>query len=54
MKKLKMAIEELEVTSFDTETPDAERGTVAGHDVSGLTCPYCRTILTRDCCTPRV
>ena len=52
MKKLTLAIEELEVTSFETDTKDGERGTVAAHGASGLTCPYCRTVLTYDCCTP--
>jgi len=31
MRKLKLEIEELEVTSFETQAADGERGTVAGH-----------------------
>ena len=54
MKKLKMALDELEVTSFDTEPKDEQAGTVAAHDFSGLTCPACPTVPTRygTCCTP--
>lgn len=57
MKKLALAIEELTVDSFQTEEAGTERGTVAGHVASGLTCACatwirCPTILTRDCCTP--
>ncbi|HET7234286.1 MAG TPA: pinensin family lanthipeptide [Longimicrobium sp.] len=51
MKKLAMTIEDLVVTSFETEAEGEERGTVAAH-LSGFTCPYCKTVLTRDCCTP--
>lgn len=52
MKKLKMAVEELKVTSFETETRDGERGTVAAHAFSGFSCP-CPTLPTRNtCCTP--
>jgi hypothetical protein len=54
MRKIKLNVDELEVASFDTEEQDTERGTIAGHDISGFTCPYCKTILTRDCCTPRM
>ena len=54
MRKIKLDIDEIKVASFETETPEAERGTVAGHDISGYTCPYCKTVLTRDCCTPRM
>jgi hypothetical protein len=52
MKKLK--IEELEITSFETVTKDDEGGTVAAYGLSGLTCPRCPTVPTRDgtCCTP--
>jgi hypothetical protein len=54
MKKLKMAIEELEVTSFELEAKDDQAGTVAAHDLSGYTCPACPTVPTRygTCCTP--
>lgn len=52
MNKLMLTLDELRVTSFETETNDGERGTVAAHGLSGLTCPHCVTILTRDCCTP--
>ena len=53
MKKLAMTLEELEVTSFETETKDDEGGTVAAHGFSGFSCPRCDpTIITRDCCTP--
>jgi hypothetical protein len=50
MNKLK--IEELEITSFVTR--DEESGTVAAYGLSGLTCPRCPTVPTRDgtCCTP--
>ena len=52
MKKLKMVLEELEVTSFETEVKDDQAGTVAAH--SGFTCPACPTVPTRygTCCTP--
>ena len=52
MKKLKMVLEELEVTSFETEVKDEETGTV--HGFSGFTCPACPTVPTRygTCCTP--
>ena len=52
----KLKLEALEVTSFETEAPDAERGTVAAHELSGLTCPVCHSIPTRvdTCCTPVV
>jgi hypothetical protein len=54
MEKLKLTVEELQVTSFDTETKDGEGGTVAAHGLSGLSCPRCPTVPTRDgtCCTP--
>jgi hypothetical protein len=55
MKKLKMAIEELEVTSFELEAKDDQTGTVAAHGLfSGYTCPACPTVPTRygTCCTP--
>ena len=57
MKKLALAVEELKVDSFQTEEHSAGHGTVAGHALSGFTCPCetwlrCPTILTRDCCTP--
>ena len=54
MKKLAMTVEELEVTSFETEAKEDEGGTVAAHDFSGYTCPRCPTVPTRDgtCCTP--
>jgi hypothetical protein len=57
VKKLTLAVEELQVDSFQTEEPGAERGTVAGQGASGLTCGCvtwlrCPTILTKDCCTP--
>jgi len=59
MKKLTLMVEELEVTSFETQAGADERGTVAAHVASGLTCIDCRTRLcdtvpTRDgtCCTP--
>jgi hypothetical protein len=54
MKKLTLAVEELEVASFETETADGERGTVAAHGLSGPSCP-CQTWLTRNtCCTPLI
>lgn len=54
MKKLKMAIEELEVVSFETVTENDGRGTVEARDFSGFTCPACPTVPTRygTCCTP--
>ena len=54
MKKLRMTIEELRVTSFETEVKKDQGGTVAGHGFSGLTCPECPTVPTRygTCCTP--
>lgn len=54
MQKIRLKVDELEVASFETDTSNAERGTVAGHGASGFTCPYCRTVLTHDCCTPRM
>ncbi|HEU4455782.1 MAG TPA: hypothetical protein VFR81_22145 [Longimicrobium sp.] len=60
MKKLTLAIEELEVTSFVTEKEVDGRGTVAAHGASGLSCPcqtlLCDTVPTRHgtCCTPVV
>jgi len=53
MKKLKMMLEELKVTSFETEAKDDQAGTVAAH-FSGFTCPACPTVPTRygTCCTP--
>jgi hypothetical protein len=61
MKKLTLAVEELEVTSFETETGADGRGTVAAHGASGFTCIDCRTVFcdtipTRHgtCCTPIV
>lgn len=54
MKKLTLAIEELEVASFETETHGGDRGTVAAHGLSGYSCP-CPTLPTRyTCCTPIV
>ena len=52
MKKLKMTIEELKVTSFETEAKDDQGGTA--RDFSGFTCPACPTVPTRygTCCTP--
>jgi hypothetical protein len=54
MQKLKMTIEELEVTSFQTETKEDQAGTVAAHGFSGYTCPACPTVPTRygTCGTP--
>jgi hypothetical protein len=59
MKKLTLMVEDLEVTSFETESPRGDRGTVAGHALSGFTCVDCRTVFcdtipTRHgtCCTP--
>lgn len=54
MQKLKMTVEELEVTSFETEAKDEQPGTVAAHGFSGFTCPACPTVPTRygTCCTP--
>jgi hypothetical protein len=54
MKKVKLMIEELEVSSFETETKDDGRGTIAAHGLSGFTCPACPTVPTRygTCCTP--
>ncbi len=61
MKKLTLAVEELRITSFETEASGAGRGTVAAHGASGFTCIDCQTlrcgtIPTRDgtCCTPLV
>lgn len=54
MNKLKMTVENLEITSFETEPKDAGQGTVAAHGLSGFTCPACPTVPTRygTCCTP--
>jgi hypothetical protein len=60
MKKMKLAVEELRVDSFETNESGTPRGTVAAHGVSGFTCVDCRTVFfcdtvpTRDgtCCTP--
>jgi hypothetical protein len=54
MKKLKMEIEDLRITSFETEAKDEQAGTVEAHDFSGFTCPACPTVPTRygTCCTP--
>lgn len=54
MDKLKLTVDELRVTSFDTEANGGGRGTVAAQGLSGLTCPRCPTVPTRDgtCCTP--
>jgi len=54
MKKLTLAVEELEVTSFETVTKDGGRGTIAAYGLSGFTCPLCPTVPTHDgtCCTP--
>ena len=53
MDKLTLALDELQVTSFETEKKDEARGTVAAH-LSGFTCPACPTVPTRygTCCTP--
>jgi hypothetical protein len=44
MRKLKLEIESLEVTSFETQEADHERGTVAGHGIippnTDRTCGY--------------
>jgi hypothetical protein len=54
MKKMKLEIEGLEVTSFETVTEEDGRGTVAAFDLSGLSCP-CQSYPTRyTCCTPLV
>jgi len=54
MRKMKLEIEELEVTSFETVTEEDGRGTVAAHDLSGVSCP-CQSYPTRNtCCTPLV
>ncbi|HYH83572.1 MAG TPA: pinensin family lanthipeptide [Longimicrobium sp.] len=54
MQKLRMTLEELEVTSFETERKDEEGGTVAAHGFSGYTCPRCPSVPTwyGTCCTP--
>jgi hypothetical protein len=61
MKKLALVVEELEVTSFETQASNADHGTVAAHGLSGFTCVDCQTlrcgtIPTRDgtCCTSLV
>jgi hypothetical protein len=54
MKKMKLEIEGLEVTSFETVTDEDGRGTVAAFDLSGVSCP-CQSYPTRyTCCTPLV
>jgi len=53
MRKMKLEIEELEVTSFETVAEEG-RGTVAAYDLSGVSCP-CQSYPTRyTCCTPIV
>lgn len=54
MQKLKMEIEDLRVTSFETDETAERAGTVEAHDFSGFTCPACPTVPTRygTCCTP--
>ncbi len=54
MQKMKLEIEGLEVTSFETVTEEEGRGTVAAHGLSGVSCP-CQSYPTRlTCCTPVV
>ncbi|HEX6747010.1 MAG TPA: hypothetical protein VF092_06900 [Longimicrobium sp.] len=52
-KKIRLAVEELAVLSFETEQPGEERGTVDAYANSGIgfTCKSCLTNIT--CCTPR-
>lgn len=38
MKKLRLAIDDLRVSSFDTASPPDGRGTVQGHDFTEATC----------------
>ena len=54
MEKLKLTIEALEVTTFETARAGEPRGTVAAHEISGtrLTCKTCLTNIT--CCTPMI
>ncbi len=59
LKKLALVVEELVVTSFETQSEADGRGTVAAHVASGFTCIDCGTVLcdtipTRHgtCCTP--
>ena len=54
MQKMKLEIEGLEVTSFETVTDEDGRGTIAAYDLSGGSCP-CQSFPTRNtCCTPLV
>ena len=51
MKKIALDVESLEVSSFETVAEEG-RGTVAAHDLSGVSCP-CQSWPTRyTCCTP--
>jgi hypothetical protein len=53
MEKLTLSIEDLVVASFETDTPDEPRGTVAGHEMISGNAFTCRTCLTNiTCCTP--
>ena len=51
-KKIKLAVEELAVVSFETDRGE-ERGSVEAHAISGvyLTCRTCPTKVNT-CCTP--
>lgn len=56
MKKLRLDVEKLEVATFETVEPEAERGTVEGNEemVTGTypTCTTCYMTKVNTCCTP--
>ena len=54
MEKLRLSVEDLAVTSFETDDAERDRGTVQAHMISGSynTCKTCPTNNT--CCTPIV
>lgn len=56
MKKLKLAVDELTVASFDTVDAESERGTVEGNVemITGTypTCTTCLMTKLNTCCTP--
>ena len=45
MRKLRLDVDDLAVTTFQTEEIDGHRGTVDGHAVTG-TAPFCQSVPT--------
>jgi len=56
MKKLKLEVDELTVSTFETVEPETERGTVEANVVmitgSYPTCTTCLMTRVNTCCTP--